>query len=268
MFLYSLYLKRSEKIEVLVGQTIETSLTKDGIVYPELFNVPEEVPYISAQSHKFKKDELASVSSTNMILPSVDDTNIIRVRLAKPVKITTMSNNFFKEFLDKNIYKASEYVLWEIDEDKQQAVYYQLVRKQIVFNDVKASVTVHWNEDKEIVSYEQGLIESPKNYKQSDKILPQLQILQVLYNKGYLPAGSEVTKMSIGYSSPINLSEKPVYLPTWLIHITDTNGQEKEYFFEAVKGDMINLEDIDDDEEREHEDMSEKSDTNRNTVAE
>lgn len=105
------------------------------------------------------------------------------------------------------------------------------------YNNVNGKLTLFFNENKEIVSYEQTLLENIEEFNEEEEVLPAIKAIETLYYKGYLRPKSEVTKVELGYYTLVQLTASHVLTPTWHVVI---DGKE-DLFVNAFEGQIIQL---------------------------
>jgi len=241
IFLYSLYTERYNEAQnvVEIGEkSIETRLKDDKITHPPFSNTPAEIAYISADLTNFREQTLGL---QNQDVRNIGD-NKIRSTFDKPVKLTNMDGTSLKDFVTENIYKGSEYVLWEIDREERRAKFFQRVKNRTIYYNKYGTLDVFWNEKDEIVVYEQTKLESIKNLEQSDSVMPETQVVRALYDKGILRPEMKIVHMKLGYSTLAPATERQVLVPTWEIRLKLPNGTTETHFVNnSLEGKVVDL---------------------------
>lgn len=254
VFLYSLYLNRhteAQQFEVLGEKKIESRLKDDNITISNLPTNIEAVSYISAKVKDFSKENL-KLQNSNI---EIEDNYKLIVTLKEPVKIKDPTNKAsFNEFLLTNVYNGSSYVLWKIDEEENKALFFQRINDKTLYYNKNGNLYVKWNDDHEIVAYELTMFEKVKQ-EEKRQLLQPIEIIQVLYSKGLLKQNSEITDMTLGYSTPVQLTQiNQVFVPTWAVQVQFESGKVDEYFVNATNGKIIDvqrdLKDVEDDIEK------------------
>lgn len=244
VLLYSLYLNRhAEKQQMealggLVENDIEARLKDDNITYRVLPNNIESASYISGKVKDFEEDKVDIQNAENI---SFEDKSKLIVTLKEPVKIPNLENEVaFNDFLKLNVYEGSSYRLWDIDYENNKATFYQQVNNRTIYNE-SGLVTIYWNEDNEVVMYEQTLLENIEAYDEEKKILKPIQAIYTLYAQGLINANSTITEMRLGYSTLVPLTQKQVFVPTWEVRVQTSENEEEKYFVNAVDGIEVKL---------------------------
>lgn len=242
VFLYSLYLNRhteAQKVPILGEKNIEARLKDDNITYGVLPANIEKAAYISGKVKNFKDEKLQLQNVQNMI---IEDDNKLVVHLRESVKIpTTLEKATFNEFLKQQVYNGTSYSLWKIDEENRKATFFQSVNNRTIYYNINGVLTIYWNEDNEIVMYEQTILENIEEYEEEETLLTPVQVFQALYSKGLLKPDSRITEMKLGYSTLVQLTQTQVFVPTWEVQVKTADDNIEEYFVNAVEGKVIDV---------------------------
>lgn len=241
VFLFSLYLNRHTETQQVqkesVGEkNIEARLKEDNISYGVLPTNIEKAAYISGKAKNFENEDLKLGNAENIII----DKNKLVVTLKEPVEIKNLDEaTSYNEFLKLNVYNGASYTLWKIDKENKTATFFQTANSRTFYYIRNGLVRVYWNDQNEIVKYEQTLLEDLESFQEEKVLTPPLNAIQMLYNKGLLAPNSTITKVNLGYSTLVQLTQ--VFVPTWEIRVKTENGEEKEYFVNAVEGVVLDL---------------------------
>ncbi|HWK22180.1 MAG TPA: two-component system regulatory protein YycI [Ureibacillus sp.] len=243
VFLYSLYLNRHTEAqqvekEVLGNQNIEARLKADNITYDILPANIEKAAYISGKVKNFEEEDIKIQNAQNVLV----DKNKLSVTLKDPVDIKNIDETAsYNDFLKTNVYQGSSYTLWKIDKEHKKATFFQKMNTRTFYYILNGLVTVYWNDQNEIIKYEQTLLEDIEAYDDEKVLTTPLNAIQTLYNKGILLPNSKITKVSLGYSTLVQFTQTQVFVPTWEIRVKDEDGVEEEYFVNAVQGGVLDL---------------------------
>ena len=242
VFLYSLYLNRHTEAQLvqrgsLTEKTIEARLKDDNITYGVLPTNIEKAAYISGKVKNFEEENLKLENAKNILM----DKNKLIVTLKNPVKINIDEEASFNDFLKLNVYEGSSYTLWQIDKVNKKATFFQTVNTRTLYYILNGLVEVSWNEQNEIVEYEQTLLEDIGAYEEEKILTMPLRAIQTIYNKGLLLPNSMITGVSLGYTTLVQFTQTQVFVPTWEIQVQTENDGQKEYFVNAVQGGILDL---------------------------
>lgn len=243
VFLYSLYLDRyteAEKVEILRNESSSVEeLKEDNITYGNLPETVENQPYINARMKEFQRNEVPS----GKMRGSVQGENLLAVELLEPQPLgDKASRETLTAFVSENVYQGGNYVFWEINKEENKAVFFQKVNGKTLYYSDNGRVTVYWNDKGEVTRYEQTIYENVELGKQPKELIPPIQAIYTLYQRGILPANTTIDAAEIGYSVYVQVSENDrMFLPTWRISATLADGTKEEYFINAVNNGIIEL---------------------------
>ena len=244
LFLYTQYLEsynEGQLIEVL-GETtkkIEARLKEDNITYIALPNNNESAAYYSGQIKKFSPAEIPY--SANQFT-QIENENKLIVTMEKPVKLQENGGrNPFLEFLYNNVHEGDSYVLWNVDEEKREATFFQKVNNLTLYYNVRGYVKIYWDDENRVYAYEQTMLEKHEKLDKQQNLLTAIQVLQILDNKNLLKPDSQILEMNIGYSTIVQLTQTQVFAPTWEVRVKLKDGQEEIHFVNAVQGKIVEL---------------------------
>lgn len=239
VFLFSLYQNRyneASEVKIPNDTPIEERLLLDNIKVEKLESAVQEASYVSGNVHLFSVEELSKL--TNQTFEVIDGSQLIGT-FDKPIPMT--EENTLEKLLQDNIIRGDSYGLWEIDEEKHSATFFQEVNKRLVFYNQSAKVILYWNEDKEIVRYEQTILDNLEDYNKSKKLVQPMQIINSLYRRSLLKPDSSVEDIKLGYYTLAQLRGTQVFAPTWYIPAKLEDGTIEEHFVNAVEGRIIEI---------------------------
>ena len=246
IFLYSQYIEKysGAELNALPGEEgIEEKLQRGNITYEELPQIMEPAVYLTAKVKSYSLENLPSTSDKSYKLDSNDE---LIVTLKKTVKLpTTEKTEALKEFVNQHVYEGASFVLWEVNEETRIATFFQRVNDRPLYYNRKGKVKVYWNSSDEVFMYEQAMFEKIEKQEAQNqkKILPALQILQILYNQQLLQTGDHITTMKLGYTNApqVQLTERQVFTPTWEVHVETGEEEEELYFVDAIGGTVMEI---------------------------
>lgn len=237
---------------IIQEATIEEKLETEGIVYNEL---PEDIDksfYITAKSKDFTIDEVAKLENLTLELPNTN-TNLkeeesfrtLRMLLDKPFPLPDVNTQSkITQFLKDNVISGDQYHYWYTDDETNSIICIQRYKNRNIFQsreDHIGMVILHLNEDNEIISYEQSMLEEIKEVEEKESAITALKAIEALYNKNYLTPNSEVLNIQYGYYTHIPLSNQQILAPTWHINVETENEERKDFYVNALEGDVLQL---------------------------
>lgn len=246
IFLYYQYIEKYKGAELDSLQDeegIEGKLQEENITYEELPQTTEPAVYLTAKVKSYSLNSLPKQSNKSYRLASDDE---LVVDFKTPVKLPAGKKpEALKEFVKQHVDEGASFVLWEIDEETRTATFFQRVNDRPLYYNRKGKVKVYWNASDEVFMYEQAMFEKieklePQNQR---KIVPALQILQVLYSQQLLKADDHINSMKLGYANApqLQLTQTQVFTPTWEVHIETGEGEEELYFVDAIGGTVMEI---------------------------
>lgn len=244
VFLYSLYLNRHTEAQLvqrgssLTQKTIEARLKDDNITYGVLPTNIEKAAYISGKVKNFEQETPKLDNAKNILI----DKNKLIVTLKNPVKVKDIDEAAsYNDFLKANVYEGTSYTLWKIDKENKKATFFQTVNTRTLYYILNGLVEVTWNDQNEIVEYEQTLLEDIGAYEEEKVLTTPLRAIQTIYNKGLLSPNSTITEVSLGYTTLVQFTQTQVFVPTWELQVQTEDEGQKEYFVNAVQGGILDL---------------------------
>lgn len=242
IILYSLYLDRyteAENYSKLSEPAVDARLEIDNITYPaDLESDPGEEPYISGTRKAFTEDD---VPSENTRAAAVEEEYRLNVAFNEPISISDDKNKESLEaFLAANVYEGDEYVLWDVMEEENKAIFYQVIEGKTLYHSDSGQVTLYFNDAGEAVRYEQTIFTDLVPNAQSKDLISPKRAIETLYQKGLLQQNSEVLSVNLGYSVYVAVSEETrMFLPTWRVIVELEDGSTTDHFVNAVKDGVI-----------------------------
>ena len=241
IFLYSQYLDRyteARKMEVPGEKNIEARLKEDNISYITLPNNVETASYISGKVRNFIAAEMPSIPNQSV---QIEKGSKLLVTLDQPVKLKSVDKEALTEFLQMNVYEGASYMLWDVDLEKREAMFFQRVNDRTLYYNENGFVKVYWDAEGQVYQYEQTMLENLGELDQQENIMPPLQIISILYAKNLLKSDARITSMKLGYYTLVQFTQTQVFAPTWEVRVRTADDKEEEYFVNAVEGKVIDL---------------------------
>lgn len=240
VFLYSLYVNRFtelQRLEVLGETKIEDRLKIDGITYQKLPEIAN-ASYVSGEGRIFGPELQKDLNDQEIRL--LEDGSVVEAELKKPVSIKGEGDSLdFSEFLGKHVKGGTSYTLWKSNEKKREAVFFQQIGPYPIYFNANSTLVVNWNEDLEVTDYVQKMMDELVPSNEEKDLFPPIQAINALYSKGMLKTDSEITKVEMGYSPLVMLTQTQVFAPTWHIHVKLNDGATEDYFVNAVDGKIL-----------------------------
>lgn len=235
---------------IIQEATIEEKLASEGIVYNEL---PEDIDksfYITAKSKDFTIDEVAKLENIILELPKTtlleeESFRTLRLSLEKPFPLPDVNTKSkITQFLKDNVISGDQYHYWYTDDATNSIICIQSYNNRNIFQsreDHIGMVILHLNEDNEIISYEQSMLEEIKEVEEKESAITALKAIEALYKKNYLTPNSEVVNIEYGYYTNTPLSNQQILAPTWHINVETENEGRKDFYVNALEGDVLQL---------------------------
>ncbi|MGX9136548.1 two-component system regulatory protein YycI [Rummeliibacillus sp. JY-2-4R] len=246
VFLYWMYVNKyneGKNVE-LIGETDTLTRLKDENITVKSEQIEGlNVSYISGKIKKFTQDELLGL--TNQRIQLNEDGTKLEAKILNPTPLAEITDESLTDFVTKNIYKGSSYMLWKIDRKNNEAIFFQSTENSMIYYNQNAEIKIYWNDHLEITGYEQKMFDSLKSFGEKSPLYSTKQAIKQILDKGYLLPNSTITKTQLGYSTLVPLTEIQVLSPTWYIHVSlDQNGEhhETDYFVNAVDGTIVDIE--------------------------
>lgn len=243
LFLYTQYLdsyNEGQQIEILgERKKIEASLKEDNITYSVPIINSESAAYYSGQIKNFSPSEIPYF--TNQLTQIENDSKLF-VTMKKPVKLPeNLARDPYTEFVNSYIHEGDSYVLWNVNDEKNEATFFQEVNDLTLYYNVQGYLKIYWNEEGRVYAYEQTMLENHEKLDKQHNLLTSIQVLQILYDKSLLKPDSQVLKMNLGYSTMIQSTQTQVFAPTWEVRVKLADGTEEVYFVNAVQGKIVDI---------------------------
>ncbi|HZH61846.1 MAG TPA: two-component system regulatory protein YycI [Metabacillus sp.] len=243
-------LRDESNYAIIQEATIEERLEAEGIVYNEL---PEDIDksfYITAKSKDFTIDEVAKLENIILELPNTnlleeESFRTLRLSLEKPFPLPDVNTESkITQFLKDNVISGDQYHYWYTDDETNSIICIQRYNNRNIFQskeDHIGMVILHLNEDNEIISYEQSMLEEIKEVEEKESAITALKAIEALYNKNYLTPNSEVVNIEYGYYTHSPLSNQQILAPTWHINVETENEERKDFYVNALEGNVVQL---------------------------
>lgn len=232
-------LKDSSQFEFITEASFEKRLKADEIEYPDLPKNNQKDKYLSAKSKIFTNEEIEEVEETKLEGQKITVTDsTLQSVLEKPFKISeSFEPAELNSFIKNKVLYGDQYRFWEKSKKGNTITYYQQYEEKIFFKNINGELTFYLNEENEIVSYRQTLLEDIEGLSENEKIIQPLKVIENLYENGSLKPKSQIIKMEPGYYTFVQLSGSQVLTPAWRLVFKD----KEDLFVHAIEGQIIEL---------------------------
>lgn len=236
-----LYLTR--QYDVMSETTFENKLQTEQIQTIELPKNIRKDKYISAAPTKFVKEELEE--HTNDILLKqivvIRGETTLESELEEPYPLVTdLQWDEIDTFVSQHVLAGDQYYRWGINQDERTITYYQQYNGKTLYKNINGELVLYYNDKNEIIGYKQTLLERFEELSEDENLLLPVRALEILYDNGYLPFGSSVSKVELGYYTHVHLTTSQVLTPVWRFVVNDND-----LFVNAIDGQIIQLDDED-----------------------
>ncbi|ALS77194.1 MULTISPECIES: two-component system regulatory protein YycI [Planococcus] len=243
VFLYSLYLNRyteAKNVEVLSESSVDEKLAADKITYSNLPENLEGMPYIRGETKIFTSKD----APKDNVQVNIQDGKQLQVSFEKAVSPTGEAESVeaLNAFMEQTVYEGTSYELWEIDKEQNRAVFFQTFGGEILYFSESGKVTVYWNDQGDIVRYDQTMFTDVIENQESKELVTAVTAIHTLYQKNKLKPGLKIVKTELGYSVHVQVSKnRQMFVPTWHVEAELKDGSREDYFVNAVKDGVIEL---------------------------
>lgn len=154
----------------------------------------------------------------------------------------------FEAYLQRYVYKGSEYRLWKKGETDDSFDFVQTFHDRPVFSKDKNQIALQVKtEDEKITGYRQRYLKLTGSGDEKELIEPE-KAVKKLSDENKLTFGDTVTQIELSYLNLTQeeLGEVKVFIPEWHILVkADKGDPDDEYFVNALTGEIQTLEEED-----------------------
>jgi len=228
-------IRDANQYEIKTETKFEDKLKLDEIkIDVELPKTQIKAQYLSAKPKIFTKEDTAKLKGQ---IAAIDaQGTIMNVTFEKPVQLSDkFEPSELASLLKDSILNGDQYQFWKRDEEKGSITYFQQYDKVPLYENINGMLTFYYNEENQIVSYQQSYLEDIEKMAEKEEILAPLKAIETLYQKGELEPKTTITKVELGYSTLIQLTASQVLAPTWRFVIDD----KESLFVNAFEGQII-----------------------------
>ncbi|MDY0409909.1 two-component system regulatory protein YycI [Virgibacillus soli] len=238
IFLVIQFLEKQESSDIGLLErqdvTVEQQLADENI---KIKKQPSELPdesFISVKQRKFEKEDIELLLTKDNQDAAILNDNLIVSELKKPIKLAKdTSDEQIMEVMSSFIMHYQSYQFGEWDKDNRVIYLFQVTNQRPVYFNKSGIVILYMNEDNEITSYTQTMLDEPETNKDKKSLIKPTDAVWKLYENNRLKTGEEITDMRVGYHTVVPLeSGVQVFVPTWNV----TVNNEQHYFVNAIEG--------------------------------
>lgn len=226
----------SNQLGLLAKASLEDQLKENDISYDiDIPNNSIDETYISGKSKVFVEADLKKLKDQQ---PLISNHTKVISRFNNPVGIAENSPQWLQNFIQANVIEGGSYIFWGAGEKEQMSrlIFFQHYKKKPIYYNTNAALIIHLNENKEMVYYEQTLLEDIEEMD-IDEVqtgtFTAIKAIENLFARNELKQGSNISKVELGYYNLIK--DTQVFVPTWRFMIN--NGEN--YFVNAFEGHII-----------------------------
>jgi regulatory protein YycI of two-component signal transduction system YycFG len=245
IFLMTMFIKKISAPEVLSATDNKQSpIEAYNITYPSDIKSTAKTALsesnIRAKTKKFtdavkenlKKQEV-NILTENTLYSTLDEPYPLGDKLAEK-ELKDKMNGFINEY----VMDGDQYTFREFNEEEKTISYNQTYEDKPLFHNANAEIVFDLNNENQIVSYKQTMVEDIQNFGEERSILPPFDALKILTDSNKVPSDSKVTEYEIGYSTNVFSDYQIVMAPTW--HFTLVKGETKQDLsINAIDGTII-----------------------------
>ncbi len=238
----------TQNVQVMGKTSIEESLGLDNITFTGLPPATKDSSYVSAKIVTFTKEQTKNLE--NQTIDILNGT-YLQSEMDIPISVRNGKGEYaFTEFLSKYVRNGMEYVLWKVNEEEQQALFFQKVNNRPIYFSPDAMLVIHWDEEGKVTNYEQRMFGEFVDFNRKKDLLSPIEAIGSLSSRGHLSPNSKIVGMKLGYSTLVQLTETQVFAPTWHVRVELKDGKMEDHFIHAVEGKVIEFQEpVDDDHE-------------------
>lgn len=229
-------LRNARQYELKTETSFPKQLQEDGITYPKQLKGEIKAPYLTAKPKTITVDELKTLQANILKGQTITivDEHVIQAVLDQPIKISTpFKSSSLNEFMLNHILNSDQYRFWEKSKDSNTITYYQHYHDKVFFKNSNAELIFYLNEDNEIFSYRQTILENIKELPVDERIIDPMSAIESLYKNNALKPKIKITDVETGYFT----LKSQVLTPAWRVEIND----KQNLFVNAFDGKIIEL---------------------------
>ncbi|MGR3766320.1 two-component system regulatory protein YycI [Rossellomorea sp. NS-SX7] len=244
IFLLSIFIKKISEPEILADTNTQQSLDSYNITYPaDLSSASKETineTNISAKTRKFTDEDKKSLNNQEV---RILNDNTLYSTLDEPYSLgEKLSEDELQEklraFMAEYTIDGDQYAFRNYDKENLTISYNQTYNEKPLFHNGSAEIVFELNNENEIVSYKQTMLEDIKAFGEKRRIITPLESLQILADSNQIEPDSEIVNFKPGYSTDVPISDYQVLTPTWRF-VVEKEDKKHDLYFNAFDGNMI-----------------------------
>ena len=230
-------LKDSSQYEYSTETSFEKRIKTDEIEYGELPKNYVKDTYLSAKPKVFNNEDLEALDKAKLKgIGQVNAGTVLSFVLNKPYELNDkFDTSEINTFVKNNVLHGDQYRFWK--KEGNLITYYQLFNNKVIYHNMSGELIILLNEENDIVSYKQKMLEDIEELSEEEKIIQPLKAIETLYENGSLKPKSKITNVELGYFNFVQTSTSQVLTPAWRFEINDS----EELFVHAFEGQIIQL---------------------------
>ncbi|RBP86731.1 regulatory protein YycI of two-component signal transduction system YycFG [Cytobacillus firmus] len=234
-------LKEASEFEPIAQASLERQLKSDDITFE--VTLPKSNPkdrYLKANPMEFDIEYLEGLKDSKLEGQdiTITDGTTLNSILDEPIKISDkFSPSELNAFIKNRVLFGEQYRFWEKSKSENTITYYQEFEDKMFYMNLNGELTFYLNDENEIVTYKQTLLEEIESKEESEKVIQPINAVETLYKSGSLQPKSKITNIELGYFTYVHLSSSQLLRPAWRFVI---NGEEN-LFVDAFEGKIIQL---------------------------
>lgn len=228
-------IRDASQYDIMTQASFEEKLKTDEIEYVSLPQTMIKDKLIIAKSKVFDEKDIEKLKGQQV---TILDGTTLEAELEEPYKVSTpFELQQLRNFVKNNLLYGDQYEFWGVSEEESTITFFQEYQEKQFYHNINGKVTFFLNKDKEIIAYEQTLLEDIEEFSEKEEVLKPIQAIETLYEKRMLKPKSKVTEVELGYFTLVQLTSSQVLAPTWHFVV---NGNEH-LFVNAFEGQIIEL---------------------------
>lgn len=238
VFLLSQFMNKhkTNQFEVKNDVSLEEKLKTDGIEYGELSKDAVQDQYMNANTKVFTEKDVADLKHQKI---SIEDDSVIHSTLKTPILLNEKKDlTELNTFIKSNVLNGDQYGFWDYDEKAGTITYYQKFKDRLFFMNRSAHLVFYVNEDMEVESYLQTMLETIEPISDKEEVLTALRALEAMYKRGILKPDSRIERAELGYYTLVNMEATQVLTPTWHF-VVEHNNEKSSLLVNAFEGQVI-----------------------------
>lgn len=224
--------RNESQVQFKKESSLEEKLESENI---KVVNLPRDIQnekFVEAALKPFTTKDLSNLKGQET---SIHEGTTIRGIFTKPIPLKNDWNEEdIDDFVKQHLIYGDQYRFWSFNQESNTITLCQVYDDKLFLENNRAQIKIFLNEDNEIESYEQTMLDHIRELKEVE-IMTATEAVEALFHKGLLNTGSEITDVKLGYYSLIPSTSTQLLAPTWNFVI---NGEEN-LFVNAVEGHVI-----------------------------